>query len=118
MITPRQHQLSATAEKTLAGRDAELAELRDAAIRAAADGRGWVGLIGGEPGIGKTRLAARCADRLARDGFGTTWVSFRKMTPRPRSGSGTSCWVSLVPAPRRSDLPGLTWAKSRPESGL
>jgi hypothetical protein len=48
VITPRQHQVSATAEKTLAGRDAELAELRDAAIRAAADGRGWVGLIGAD----------------------------------------------------------------------
>ncbi len=34
-----------------------------------------MGLIGGEPGIGKTRLAAECADMLGRDGFGRAWVS-------------------------------------------
>ncbi|MGA2829078.1 MAG: AAA family ATPase [Streptosporangiaceae bacterium] len=62
-------------EETLVGRDAELQELRDAALRAAAWRHGWVGLIGGEPGIGKTRLAAECADGLARDGFGCAWVS-------------------------------------------
>ena len=44
-------------------------------MRAAAERRGWVGLIGGEPGIGKTRLAAACAARLAEDGFGCAWVS-------------------------------------------
>ena len=62
-------------EDSLIGRDAELRELRDAALRAAADRRGWVGLISGEPGIGKTRLAAGCADMLARAGFGCAWVS-------------------------------------------
>jgi predicted ATPase len=40
-----------------------------------ANRRGWVGLIGGEPGIGKTRLVAECADMLGRDGFGRAWVS-------------------------------------------
>lgn len=59
----------------MVGRDAELRELREAALRAAAGRHGWVGLIGGEPGIGKTRLAAECADGLARDGFGCAWVS-------------------------------------------
>ena len=59
----------------LAGRVAELHELYDAAVRAAAEKRGWVGLIGGEPGIGKTRLVATCAARLATDGFGCAWVS-------------------------------------------
>src|SRR5215472_11151520 len=61
--------------ETLFGRAAELRELYDAALRAAASRRGWVGLIGGEPGIGKTRLVAECADRLGRDGFGRAWVS-------------------------------------------
>jgi MoxR-like ATPase len=51
----------------LAGRVPELRELHGAAVRAAAEGRGWVGLIGGEPGIGKTQLAAACAARLARE---------------------------------------------------
>jgi hypothetical protein len=59
----------------LAGRVAELLELHGAAVRAVAERRGWVGLVGGEPGIGKTRLAAACADRLAEDGFGCAWVS-------------------------------------------
>jgi tetratricopeptide (TPR) repeat protein len=59
----------------LAGRVAELHELHGAAVRAAAERRGWVGLVGGEPGIGKTRLAAACATRLAEDGFGCAWVS-------------------------------------------
>jgi tetratricopeptide (TPR) repeat protein len=59
----------------LAGRVAERHELHHAAVRAAAERRGWVGLVGGEPGIGKTRLAAACAARLAEDGFGCAWVS-------------------------------------------
>ena len=59
----------------LAGRVAELRELHSAAVRAAAERRGWVGLIGGEPGIGKTRLAAACAAKLAEDGFGCAWVT-------------------------------------------
>jgi len=59
----------------LAGRVAELRELHGAAVRAAAERRGWVGLIGGEPGIGKTRLAAACAAGLAEDGFGCAWVT-------------------------------------------
>jgi tetratricopeptide (TPR) repeat protein len=59
----------------LAGRVAELRELRGAAARAAAERRGWVGLVGGEPGIGKTQLAVACAAELAEDGFGSAWVS-------------------------------------------
>jgi AAA ATPase domain len=59
----------------LAGRVAELCELHSSAVRAAAERRGWVGLVGGEPGIGKTRLASACAARLAEDGFGCAWVS-------------------------------------------
>ena len=59
----------------LAGRVAELREVHGAALRAAAERRGWVGLVGGEPGIGKTRLVAACAARLAAEGFGCAWVS-------------------------------------------
>jgi tetratricopeptide (TPR) repeat protein len=50
-------------------------ELHGAASRAASERSGWVGLIGGEPGIGKTRLAAACAAQLSKDGFGHAWVS-------------------------------------------
>ncbi len=59
----------------LAGRVAELRELHGAAVRAAAERRGWVGLVGGEPGIGKTQLAAACAAQLEKEGFGRAWVS-------------------------------------------
>jgi len=39
-------------------------------VRWRAGAAGW-----GEPGIGKTRLAAECADQLAADGFRAAWVS-------------------------------------------
>jgi tetratricopeptide (TPR) repeat protein len=65
----------AGSEFVLVGRVAELRELHGAAVRAAAERRGWVGLVGGEPGIGKTLLAAAYAARLTRDGFGHAWVS-------------------------------------------
>ena len=59
----------------LAGRAEELRELHGAAMRAVAERRGWVGLVGGEPGIGKTWLAAACTAQLAEEGFGHAWVS-------------------------------------------
>jgi hypothetical protein len=59
----------------LAGRVAELQELYDAAVGAAADRRGWVGLVGGKPGIGKTRLATAFAAQLAKNEFVHAWVS-------------------------------------------
>ena len=71
----------------LIGRVAERRELHGAAMRAAAEHRGWIGLVGGEPGIGKTRLAAACAGQLAEDGFGVAWVSC------PEDNGAPSFWV-------------------------
>jgi DNA-binding CsgD family transcriptional regulator len=51
------------------GRAAELALLTER-MSAAAQGEGGVVLIGGEPGIGKTRLAAEAASRAAAAGLG------------------------------------------------
>lgn len=48
----------------LTGRDAELSTLLDAWRRVVATGRGAVVRIGGEPGIGKTRLVAEVAVRV------------------------------------------------------
>ena len=56
-------------------------------MRAAVERRGWVGLVGGEPGIGKTRLAAACVGQLAEDGFGFAWVSC------PEGDSAPPFWV-------------------------
>ena len=71
----------------LAGRGAELGELHEAALHAVTERQGWVGLVGGEPGIGKTRLAAACAALLAEDGFGCAWVSC------PDDDSAPPFWV-------------------------
>ena len=48
------------------GREAEMATL-SSGLDAAAGGRGGLALIGGEPGIGKSRLADELAAK-ARDG--------------------------------------------------
>ena len=52
------------------GRDGERAELRSLIARTKA-GTGAVVIVGGEPGVGKTRLAEELAVRCARDNFQT-----------------------------------------------
>jgi len=54
----------------LVGRDAELAELLTA-WDAARSGRGAVVVIGGDPGVGKTRLVLELLDRARADGGAT-----------------------------------------------
>jgi hypothetical protein len=56
----------------LIGREREVAELR-AALDAALGGCGRVVLIGGEPGIGKTRLASALADEAQSRGVPVWW---------------------------------------------
>lgn len=55
----------------LVGRDVELTRLVDWASSHPARG----GLLVGEPGVGKTRLARECVQRLASAGWATAWVS-------------------------------------------
>ena len=95
----------------LAGRVAELHELHGAAVRAAAERRGWVGLVGGEPGIGKTRLAAACAARLAEDGFGCAWVS----CPEDNSAPPFWVWGQLFDQLGASDVIGSGTDEGDPE---
>jgi DNA-binding SARP family transcriptional activator len=57
----------------LVGRDREIASL-DAALTAAAGGRGGVAVIVGEPGIGKTRLAEAMVELAERRRFATAWA--------------------------------------------
>ncbi len=54
------------------GRDVELVRLL-ASLASASSGRGSLFLIGGEPGIGKSRLADEFAARARRDGVQVLW---------------------------------------------
>src|SRR5688500_17662954 len=54
------------------GRDDELVELLEA-LEGAASGRGGLILIGGEPGIGKSRLADELAKRARAQGHLVLW---------------------------------------------
>ncbi|MFC5948303.1 ATP-binding protein, partial [Pseudonocardia lutea] len=62
----------------LVGRDAELRELEGAVAEALRTGRGWTALLTGEPGIGKTTLAAELAARTRAAGVATAWAACRQ----------------------------------------
>ena len=70
----------------LHGRRAELRELLDAAAAAIKGGRGLTALIGGDAGIGKTRLAAEVAERLRAEGIAVAWAAC------PRDGGAPPFW--------------------------
>ena len=70
----------------LHGRRAELRELLGAAAAAIEGGRGVTALIGGDAGIGKTRLAAEVAERLRADGIAVAWAAC------PRDGGAPPFW--------------------------
>lgn len=57
---------------TCVGRDAELNRLTRRVVEASA-GRGGLVMVGGEPGIGKTRLVEEVAEQAARDGAAVRW---------------------------------------------
>jgi tetratricopeptide (TPR) repeat protein len=56
----------------LVGRERELDEL-DAALEQAADGRGALFMVGGDPGVGKTTLLEAACDRARGGGATVTW---------------------------------------------
>ncbi len=62
----------------LAGRQDELRELVAAAEVAFAVGRGWTALVGGEPGIGKSRLVAEFAAWVRTTGVPVAWAACRQ----------------------------------------
>jgi len=82
---------SASASGSLVGRVGELRELRDA-YAAARAGRGSVQLVVGDPGVGKTRLAAALAEHAAADativwtrGWGSAAPAYRPWVEIVRS---------------------------------
>jgi tetratricopeptide (TPR) repeat protein len=74
------------------GRDRELNEL-DRALRGAAEGRGSIVLIGGEPGIGKTRLADQLLSQARDEGL-------RVLIGRCWEGAGAPAYWPWVQALR------------------
>ena len=66
----------------LVGRTAELAVL-DVLLEHTASGAGGAVLLVGEPGIGKTRLAAECAGRAAAVGYRVAWGRCRESAGAP-----------------------------------
>ncbi len=61
-------------ERDLVGRFQQLRVI-DRAIASATEGRGQVLLVGGEPGIGKTRLARAAVERAREAGVRTAWAA-------------------------------------------
>ncbi len=82
------------------GRDRELAEMLEA-LDASGSGRGRVFLVGGEPGIGKSRLADELATRARANGHEVLWG-------RGWDGAGAPAywpWVQALRAHLRSADP-------------
>jgi tetratricopeptide (TPR) repeat protein len=114
----------------MVGREAELRRLRGWWADTLA-GRGGFGVVGGEPGIGKTRLVEELAERVEREGAAVLWghcyeregipyAPFREAiqtlilaTPpdelRDDLGGGAAPLAQMVPA-LRMILPGLSEA--------
>lgn len=87
-----------SAGRPFVGRERELATLR-AALERATGGMGQVVLIGGEPGIGKTRLADELSAIARGDDVGVLWG-------RAWEGGGAPAfwpWVQVVRALLRDD---------------
>lgn len=76
---------STAAVSGLVGRDRELAELLGGLDQAAA-GQGRLFLLGGDPGIGKTRLADETAGQAQQRGFRVAWGQYWE------AGGAPACW--------------------------
>jgi AAA ATPase-like protein len=97
---------------SIVGRARELAALAGWLDQAAA-GRGTIGLVSGEPGIGKTRLLEEAAERAQARGFAIAWgrawevssapphwpwiEALRALFARPGGRAGADSLVHLLP---------------------
>jgi tetratricopeptide (TPR) repeat protein len=100
---------SGSAHGVFVGRERELAELANA-LDAARTGHGGLYLLSGEPGIGKTRLAERCAEVAAARGFAVLWGRCWESGGAPTYWP----WVQVLRAAvRGSDATNLVQAAGR-----
>lgn len=81
------------------GRASELAAVRSV-LAAAADGHGRMVLVGGEPGIGKTRLAEEAAVHARERGMSVVWGRCWDGD----SGPGYWPWIQVLRALAHADL--------------
>ena len=84
----------------LVGREKELRELLGAAAAGLSTGHGWTSLVGGDAGIGKTRLAVEVADRMRADGVAVAWAACRQDGGAPPFWP----WVQLLSRLGRADV--------------
>ena len=87
------------------GRRDELRTLRSALAEVTGGRRGMLVLVGGEPGIGKTRLAEELATAASAGGLAVRWASCWEGAGDAGSGLGLSPWVQLVRAHLRERGP-------------
>jgi hypothetical protein len=85
----------------LVGREAELATIREACLRAR-DGRGQVIVVSGEPGLGKTALVETIASELG-GAFDVTWAR-ASLTDAPYSALLPAFGVEMDPARSEFEL--------------
>jgi tetratricopeptide (TPR) repeat protein len=92
----------------MVGREAELRRLRGWWAEAL-DSRGGFGLVGGEPGIGKTRLVEELAERIEREGALVLWGHCYERGGMPYAPIGEAIQTLVLATPPdelRDDLGG------------
>ena len=100
-----------TALTPLVGREEEVALLRRT-WRQACRGEGRVVLVGGEPGIGKSRLTQVLREQIAANPTPACVINVRPITSTPRSTLSSSIWSSRRPGPERT-RPPRSWTRWR-----
>ena len=107
------------ADGVFVGRERELAALV-AALGDALSGSGRLVLVGGEPGIGKSRLAEELASRARANGaeiyWGRAWEDGRRSSVLAlgAGASGVRCRTQLRPARRRARPRRVRDRRARP----
>lgn len=94
----------AAPEDTLIGRHAELAVLRERLDLATAAGGGLV-LVAGEPGVGKTRLAAEAGALAHGLGFHVAWARCRETEGAPAYWPWTQALRAVLASLPHADRP-------------